>query len=42
MHDLELALEHTGRIVGIRDGGIMIDAPSADLSPADLAVLYKT
>ena len=42
MHDLELALAHTDRIVGIRDGGIRLDAPSAELSPSDLAPLYKT
>ena len=42
MHDLELALAHTDRIVGIRDRGIRLDAPSAELSPSDLAPLYKT
>ncbi len=41
MHDLQLALAHTDRIIGIRGGGIVLDAPSADLSPADLASLYN-
>jgi phosphonate transport system ATP-binding protein len=42
MHDLDLALAHTQRIVGIRGGAIALDAPSSALSLSDLAPLYKT
>jgi len=42
MHDLELALAHTDRIIGIRSGAIGLDAPSTDLTSADLASLYRT
>jgi phosphonate transport system ATP-binding protein len=41
MHDVELALQFTTRIVGIRDGGIVIDRPSQGLSPSDLDMLYR-
>ena len=41
MHDLELALAHTDRIVGIRGGGIVLDRPSGELTPGDLAPIYK-
>ena len=41
MHDMNLALEFTDRIIGLRDGGIALDAPSAQLTFTDLAPLYK-
>ena len=36
LHDVDLALAHTGRIVVLEHGRIVIDAPSASLKPADL------
>lgn len=40
MHDVELALRFTDRVVGIRDGAIALDRPSRQLSPRDLLALY--
>lgn len=41
LHDVELALRHSTRIVGIRDGGIALDRPSERVSPGDLRFLYN-
>lgn len=40
MHDVELALRHTDRVIGIADGEIALDAPSHSLKPTDLLMLY--
>ncbi|WP_355661714.1 ATP-binding cassette domain-containing protein [Halomonas salifodinae] len=40
MHDLELALRHCNRVVGIQAGHIAIDRPSRELSANDLLSLY--
>ena len=40
MHDVELALRFTDRVVGIRDGHIALDEPSGRLSANDLLPLY--
>lgn len=40
LHDVELALQYATRVVGIRDGQIALDAPSRDLTPADIRPLY--
>lgn len=40
LHDVELALTYCTRIVGIQDGQIALDEPSAKLTPADIAPLY--
>ncbi|PAV26401.1 phosphonate transport system ATP-binding protein [Tamilnaduibacter salinus] len=40
LHDIDLALAYTTRIVGIQDGQIALDAPSHTLSPADILPLY--
>ncbi|MBB3190558.1 ATP-binding cassette domain-containing protein [Halomonas cerina] len=40
MHDVELALRFTERVIGIADGAIVIDAPSRTLRAQDLLVLY--
>lgn len=40
MHDVELALRFTDRVVGIAKGEIALDEPSARLSAQDLLVLY--
>lgn len=40
LHDVELALRHSDRIVGIRDGGIALDAPSHRLNASELQAFY--
>lgn len=40
MHDVELALRFTDRVIGIADGQIALDAPSNRLKPHDLLMLY--
>ncbi|TVP51792.1 MAG: ATP-binding cassette domain-containing protein [Halomonadaceae bacterium] len=41
MHDVELALRYTQRIVGIQHGKVVLDEPSHRLSPGDLLPLYQ-
>lgn len=41
MHDRALALEFTDRVVGIRDGRIVLDEPTAGMIPGDLDDLYQ-
>jgi phosphonate transport system ATP-binding protein len=41
MHDVELALAYATRIIGLQNGGIAIDQPSAGLTVSDLDFLYK-
>lgn len=41
LHQVELALAHFPRIVGLREGRIVFDAARADVSPAMLAELYR-
>lgn len=41
MHDVELALGYSSRIIGLKQGGIAFDRPSAGLSSADLDFLYR-
>lgn len=41
MHDVDLALEYSTRIIGIKDGGIALDAAAGDLKRADLDFLYQ-
>ncbi len=40
MHDRALALAHTTRVIGLRDGKVVMDQPTAGLKPADLDDLY--
>lgn len=40
LHDVDLALKYCTRIVGIQDGQVALDEPSAKLTPADIAPLY--
>lgn len=42
MHDRALAIEFADRIVGIRDGRIVLDQPSSGMRPHDLDDLYRT
>jgi phosphonate transport system ATP-binding protein len=41
MHDVELALDYATRIIGLKQGSIVLDRPSAGLSAADLKFLYR-
>lgn len=40
LHDVELALRYSTRIVGIQDGQIALDAPSVTLTESDIMPLY--
>jgi phosphonate transport system ATP-binding protein len=41
MHDVELALHYASRVIGLKDGGIALDRPTAGLSASDLDFLFK-
>jgi phosphonate transport system ATP-binding protein len=41
MHDVGLALAYTDRVVGLKNGRIVLDRPAADLESSDLDVLYR-
>ena len=41
MHDVQLALQHFPRIVGLRDGGVFFDRPAADVDDKILTELYS-
>lgn len=41
MHDVDLALEFSTRIIGIKDGGIALDAPAKELTRKSLDFLYQ-
>lgn len=40
LHHVDMALQHFPRIVGLRDGEVVFDLPTADVSPARLTDLY--
>ena len=40
LHDLALAREHFPRVIGLRAGRKVLDAPTGELSDADYAALY--
>lgn len=40
MHDRALAIAFADRLIGIRDGGIVLDAPADGMKPSDLDELY--
>lgn len=40
LHQTELALRHCDRIIGLRAGTIVCDAPPNKLSPADISAIY--
>lgn len=42
MHDRSLAIGFADRLIGIKDGRIVLDESSAGMSPGDLDHLYKT
>lgn len=41
MHDIDLALAFSDRIIGLADGGIALDKPTGELDRADLKFLYS-
>ncbi len=41
MHDIELALNYTDRIVGLKGGRIVLDTPSQDMKANELGFLYQ-
>ncbi|HHO59473.1 MAG TPA: ATP-binding cassette domain-containing protein [Thiotrichales bacterium] len=42
MHDVEMALCFADRIIGIKNGDIVIDRPATQLSASDLQFLYES
>jgi len=42
LHDRELALSFADRIIGLKDGRIAMDTPTAGLQPGDLDGLYQS
>lgn len=40
LHAVDLALAHFSRVIGLRDGRIVLDQPASCISPADLTALY--
>ena len=40
MHDVELALAYSSRVIGLKQGAIALDEPSAGLTPTELDFLY--
>ncbi len=40
LHQVDVALAHFPRIIGLRDGEVAFDLPSADVTPQRLAALY--
>jgi len=40
LHNIEQALTHCQRIIGLQDGRVILDAPASELNAADLAALY--
>ncbi|MCK5165995.1 MAG: ATP-binding cassette domain-containing protein [Rhodospirillaceae bacterium] len=40
LHDVTLALAYSDRIIGIKDGRIVLDQPSSGMEPSDLDDLY--
>ena len=40
MHDIELAIAFTDRIIALQDGQVVLDRPTAGMTPADLDPIY--
>lgn len=41
LHNIEQALTHFARIIALGDGGILLDKATAELSPAELSLVYQ-
>ncbi|GAA3548833.1 ATP-binding cassette domain-containing protein [Zobellella aerophila] len=42
LHNVEQALTHCSRVVGLRQGRVMLDAASCELTPDQLRTLYRS
>jgi ABC-type phosphate/phosphonate transport system, ATPase component len=42
MHDVALALAYTTRVIGLKNGRVVMDQPAAGLKPLDLDLLYQS
>ncbi len=40
MHDVDLALEYSDRIIGLKDGQVVVDTPTRGIKKSDLDKLY--
>ncbi|MGC8118932.1 ATP-binding cassette domain-containing protein [Marinobacter sp. VGCF2001] len=40
LHDIDMALAHCSRIIGIQNGQIALDQPSSELTATDISALY--
>jgi phosphonate transport system ATP-binding protein len=40
LHDVQLAIEHFDRIIGLREGRVVFDLPSEEVGPEMLTDLY--
>jgi phosphonate transport system ATP-binding protein len=40
LHQVDMALAHFPRLVGLREGAVAFDLPSAEVTPPQLAQLY--
>ena len=40
LHDVEIARRHADRVIGLRDGRLVLDTPASALTDAQLALLY--
>lgn len=41
LHAFDLAMEYFDRVIGLRDGSVVFDAPPADIGADDAAALYR-
>ncbi|MEC4894539.1 MAG: hypothetical protein SAL07_06500 [Oscillatoria sp. PMC 1051.18] len=41
LHSIEFARSHCDRLIGLRQGKIVFDAPTEVVSESDLAALYR-
>jgi len=41
LHDLDLARAYFPRLIGLREGGIVFDAPAGELDDSTFQALYK-
>ena len=41
LHQVDLALKHGSRIVALRDGRVVLDRPTADMTEADAMAVYQ-
>ena len=41
MHDVKLAIAYTDRVIGLKDGRVVMDQPTSGMVPSDLDRLYQ-